>query len=205
MDRGHAVTFFDFAKGVVAVILRSVWRLEVHGAEHVPREGALIVAANHVAYMDPPALGVALPRPISYMAKAELFRVPVLGPILPLVNAYPVDRGKGDIAAIRRSLEVLAKGGAIGIFPEGGRVKEGEGVAHTGVAMLAAYSGAPVLPAYIGGSGQAKRLHKIVVTFGPLIHVPKMRKTNREELAGWKDQIMAAIRALGDNRADQKG
>lgn len=194
------MTFFDFARGVVAVILRTVWRLEVRGVEHVPRDGPLIVAANHVAYMDPPALGVALPRPISYMAKAELFRVPILGPILPHVNAYPVDRGKGDIAAIRRSLEVLARGGAIGIFPEGGRVKQGEGVAHTGVAMLATYSGAPVLPAYISGSAKAKHLHQIVVTFGPLIHVPKMRKANREELAGWKDHIMASIRALGEKK-----
>ena len=196
------MTFFDFGKFLCWTVLRGVWRLEARGLEHVPLDGPLIVAANHVAYLDPPALGVALPRPISYMAKSELFKIPILGPILPLVNAYPVDRGKGDVAAIRRSLEVLAKGGAIGIFPEGGRVKEGQGVAHTGVAMLAAYSGAPVLPAFIAGSGQAKRLHQIVVSFGPVLTFPKMRKTNREELAGWKDQIMAAIRALGEDRAN---
>ena len=192
------MTFYDFGRFMCWTVLRGVWRLQAYGTEHVPLDGPLIVAANHVSYLDPPALGVALPRPISYMAKSELFRIPILGPILPLVNAYPVDRGKGDIAAIRRSLEVLEKAGAIGIFPEGGRVREGQGVAHAGVAMLAAWSGAPVLPAYIGGSAQAKRLHKIEVTFGPVLRFPKMRKTNREELAEWRDQIMVGIRALGE-------
>jgi 1-acyl-sn-glycerol-3-phosphate acyltransferase len=96
------MTFYGFAKAVVGVALRTVWRMRVHGAELVPRDGPLIVACNHVSYFDPPALGVAMPRPIHYMAKVELFAMPVLGPVIARLNAFPVDRSRGDVAALGR-------------------------------------------------------------------------------------------------------
>ena len=191
--------FFYVARFAVWVLLKVMWRIEVRGAEHVPRDGPLIVAANHVAYMDPPSLGAALPRPIQYMAKSELFRIPVLGAIIRAVGTYPVDRGKGDIQAIRRSLEVLRGGGAIGIFPEGTRNLDGRATVHTGVALLAAYSGAPVQPAYIWGSARAKHLHKIIVAFGPPLHFPKKSKADRDELERWREQIMGSVVALGES------
>ena len=158
--------------------------------------GPLIVAANHVSYLDPPALGCALPRPIRYMAKAELFRIPVLGATIAALGTFPVDRGKGDLQAVRRSLAVLDNGGAIGIFPEGTRNKDGTAQAQTGVAMLAAYSGAPVQPAYISGSARADKLHKITVTFGKPMHFTKKSRTDRDELKQWRDDIMTSILAL---------
>ena len=91
-------------------MLRMFWRLHVHGAERVPLSGPLIVACNHVSYFDPPALGVAMPRPIHYMAKQELFDIPVLGRVITWLNAFPVDRSRGDRAAIKRSLQVLQNG-----------------------------------------------------------------------------------------------
>ncbi len=144
--------------------------MRVVGAERVPLDGPLIVACNHRSYFDPPALGCALPRPVAYMAKIELFRIPVLGSIITWLNAFSVDRSRGDVAAIKRSVEVLREGKAIGIFPEGTRNKTGAIRPQTGVALLASLSGAPVLPAYISGTAFAHRLRRIDVTFGePLV------------------------------------
>src|SRR5579864_2900572 len=110
--------------------------MRVYGAENVPKDGPLIVACNHVSYLDPPVLGTASPRRIEYMAKRQLFEIPVLGSLISAVGAYPVDREGSATAAVKRSVEVLRRGGAIGIFPEGTRNLEGTAEARTGVALL---------------------------------------------------------------------
>jgi 1-acyl-sn-glycerol-3-phosphate acyltransferase len=175
--------------------------MRVVGVENVPMTGPLVVACNHISYVDPVALGVALPRPVWYMAKIELFRIPVLGPMLPSLGAYPVERGKGDIAAIRGSLRVLKEGKAVGIFPEGTRNLHGDAPVHTGVALLASLAGAPVLPAFVRGGDRAKRLGKLSVAFGEPMSLAggHKGKATREELANWANAIMARIRALGEN------
>lgn len=187
---------YGFARGAVGVVLRTVWRLRVHGVERVPQAGPLIVACNHVSYFDPPALGVALPRPLHYMAKVELFRMPVLGPLIARLNAFPVDRSRGDVAAIKRAVEMLRTGAAVGIFPEGTRNKTGELRPQVGVALLAALSKAPVLPAYVGGTARANRLARIDVVFGEPMWVDRGEKASRDDLAKWAEEIMARIYAL---------
>lgn len=175
--------------------------MRVVGVQNVPMRGPLIVACNHISYVDPVALGVALPRPVWYMAKVELFRIPVLGPMLGALGAYPVDRGKGDVAAIRGSLRVLKEEKAIGIFPEGTRNLHGDATLHTGVALLASLSGAPVLPAFVRGGDRAKQLGKLSVAFGEPMSLAGGHngKASREELANWTNAIMAQVRALGEN------
>lgn len=194
------MTFYDFAKIVTGAICYGPLRMDVHGLENVPPTGGLIVACNHVSYVDPVALGVALPRPLAYMAKAELFRIPILGPVIAALNAYPVERGKGDLTAIRNSIRALEAGKAIGIFPEGTRNLSGEAPIHTGVALLASLSEAPVLPAYVRGGEGAKRLGKLDVAFGEPLRLAESRtgKASREDLANWADTIMSRIRALGE-------
>ena len=175
--------------------------MRVFGIENVPMNGPLIVACNHISYVDPVALGVALPRRVWYMAKVELFRIPVLGPTIAALGAYPVDRGKGDIAAIRGSLRVLKEGKAVGIFPEGTRNLHGDATVHTGVALLASLSRAPVLPAFVRGGDRAKRLGKLSVAFGEPMRLVGGHngKASREELANWTKAVMAQIRALGES------
>jgi len=190
------VTFYDFAKAVVGGTLRTVWRLRVEGVERVPTSGSLIVAANHVSYFDPPALGVAMPRPIHYMAKTELFRMPILQTILPWLNAFPVDRSRGDVAAIKRSVEVLRSGAAVGIFPEGTRNKTGLVKPQVGIALLASLSQAPVLPAYICGTAKAGNFAQIQVIFGEPFDLSRGRKATRDDLAKWTDEIMSRVFAL---------
>lgn len=170
--------------------------MRVSGRENVPMTGPLILACNHVSYMDPLALGTACPRVVHYMAKKELFSIPVLGPLIRSFGAYPVDRNVGAAAAIKRSVEVLRSGGCIGIFPEGTRNVRGDARVHTGVALLASLAGAPVVPAAIVGSGRAARLGAIKVTFGVPMQLPAGRKASREDLAKFTQDVMNAIRAL---------
>lgn len=191
------MTLYHFAQRVFLPPLLRLWRLRVEGAEHVPPSGPLIVAANHVSYMDPVALGVAFPRSIAYMAKSELFSIPLLGPLIARLKAYPVDRRKSATAAIKKSVEILREGNAIGMFPQGTRVFSGEGVAHEGVALLASLAKAPVVPAYIHGSDRTVRFHQIKVAFGQPLHLPAGRKASREDLANFTAEVMNAIRALG--------
>ncbi|HEU5481303.1 MAG TPA: lysophospholipid acyltransferase family protein [Candidatus Tumulicola sp.] len=186
---------YDFAAFTLRVMFRTLFRARAAGVENVPRDGPLIVAINHVSYLDPPALCFC-PRRVSFMAKKELFDIPVLGPLIRGVGAYPVDRRGSAKTAIKRSLAVLEAGGAVGIFPEGTRNLTGEAQPQTGVALLAALSGAPVLPTAVIGSDRAARLGKIKVVFGRPLALAREGKATREDLAKFTDQVMNAIRAL---------
>ena len=132
---------------------------EVHGEERVPEEGPVIVAANHRRFFDPVFVSMAVPRRVRWMAKKELFAFP-FNMLFDFAGAFPVDRRGGGRAALRTALHFLAEGRALGIFPEGTRRKEGRTLeAKSGAALLAARSGAPVLPVFAGRiPGPAGRL-----------------------------------------------
>lgn len=196
------MNFYAFAKWLVTLLLQTFWHFQVEGAEHVPPDGPLIVACNHRSYFDPPALGCALPRPVAYMAKIELFRIPVLGSIITWLNAFSVDRSRGDVAAIKKAVEQLRQGKAVGIFPEGTRNLTGEVKAQVGVALLASLSKAPVLPAYVSGTAHAHRFAPIRVAFGEPVVLASGGKATREDLAKWTDEVMARIEALREKLGD---
>jgi 1-acyl-sn-glycerol-3-phosphate acyltransferase len=190
------VTFYDVAKGAVSAVAHALFRYRVVGAEHVPRTGGLIVAANHISNFDPPLLGVGVPRPVSYMAKKELFAMPILKQLLPLVNAYPVDRQAGGTAALRASLRMLKEGRCVGIFPEGGRNVSGTNEEKAGAAFLAAASGAPVVPAAIVGTRRLRPFGRVTVVFGPPLTVERNRKSDGGDLEKKAAEIMQRIREL---------
>lgn len=120
---------------------------KVQGRENLPREGPVIVAANHISNWDPIAVASALSRPVHFMAKEELFEHQVLSRLLTAINAFPVKRGSPDRKAIRNALSVLAQGEVLGIFPEGSRSKTGElAKPYPGIAMLALKARVPVIP-----------------------------------------------------------
>ena len=191
--------FYDFAKGVVSVIGTVLWRVRGYGTENVPLEGPLIIACNHVSNLDPPLLGSRCPRMIHYMAKKELFEIPILGSLIRACAAYPVDREGSSTAAIKRSVEVLRAGGAVGIFPEGGRNLTGDKEARQGAALLASLAKARVVPACIVNSNRARRFAQIKVAFGKPMSLPPDRKATREDLAKFTDDIMSAISALRES------
>jgi 1-acyl-sn-glycerol-3-phosphate acyltransferase len=192
---------YDAAKYMFRGLFTVVWRMRVHGARNVPMSGPVIFACNHVSYLDPPVLGSASPRRISYMAKEELFRIPLLGAAIAAVGAYPVNRTGSAMAAIKRSVEVLNNGGAIGIFPEGTRNLQGDAQIRGGVSLLAALSKAPVVPARLVGTGRATRLAQFQVFFGPPVALPRDRKASRDEMANFTDDVMRAIQSLPESLA----
>src|ERR671917_59462 len=131
---------------------RLLFGFTVHGAENVPEKGPLIVASNHHQYADPVLVCMAVPRRIQWMAKKEVF-VPPLDRFFYFIGSFPVDRRKGDRAALRAALDFLSEGWVLCIFPEGGRRKHGavgQDSPKGGVAMLAARGAAPILPVFVG-------------------------------------------------------
>jgi 1-acyl-sn-glycerol-3-phosphate acyltransferase len=187
---------YDAAKYTFWAFFGTIWRMRVHGGENVPKDGPVIIASNHVSFFDPPVLGTASPRRISYMAKRELFEIPVLGPLIGAVGAYPVDREGSAAAAIKRSVEVLREGGAIGIFPEGTRNAAGTAEVRGGVALLASLGKAPVVPACLVGTNGSTRLAQFHVIFGAPLRLAADRKASREEMANFTEEVMRAIRSL---------
>ena len=193
MNRG----FYDFSKLTVRTLAR-VWRARVSGAENVPVDGPLIVACNHVSYLDPPLLGALCPRRIRYMAKKELFEIPVLGSVIRGLGAYSVDREGSAAAAIKRSLQVLESGGVVGIFPQGRRSPGGTAPPQTGVALLASLAHVPVVPACVRGTDRVLSLARIEVAFGAPLELTGARKATRDDLAKFAGEIMSAIERLSE-------
>lgn len=133
--------------------VRGLVRPVVEGRENVPRTGGLLVAANHLSYWDPPVVAHALDRECHFVAKEELFAVPVLGPLIRSLNSIPVRRGAADLRGIQEALAVLRRGGCLLIFPEGARQRSGElGRGRPGVGLLWSHARVPVLPVHLEGT-----------------------------------------------------
>jgi 1-acyl-sn-glycerol-3-phosphate acyltransferase len=190
--------FYRVARGICKIVCIALWRFKAVGVENVPLDGPLIVACNHVSYLDPVALGVGAPRMLTYLAKKQLFDIPVLGPIIRGCGAYPLDRNAG-VAAVRVALRVLKEGRAVGIFPEGTRNLQGDAAEKGGAAFLAALSGAPVVPAAVAGTKDAKRFAQIRVAYGKPMTIVRNRKAEADDLEKWTAEIMRCIRELEES------
>jgi 1-acyl-sn-glycerol-3-phosphate acyltransferase len=180
---------------------RFYYRYKVIDAHHVPQEGPVILCSNHISNWDPPLIGVSCPRQVCFMAKEELFKIPVLGFLIKRLGAYPVRRGAGDRAAIRKTLEILGQNKVIVIFPEGHRSKTGElGEGKTGAALFALKSEAQVVPMAIIGS--YKWFRPLEVRFGEPIPLEEYRKQKitSQLLQELTDLIMERIDSLRKGR-----
>lgn len=186
---------------VLRVIIRGIlliWRRwRVIGVENLPKDGGVVVVCNHTSNLDPIVVGCALSRKIHFMAKSELFRVPVLNIIVNLLGAFPVNREKSDRNAIRKALDFLQSGQMIGIFPEGTRSKTGElQKPHIGAAMLAVKGNVPIVPMALKGTRGL--FTKITVEVGEPIYLPEIwhNRPSKEELENLSEQVMQKIAGL---------
>jgi 1-acyl-sn-glycerol-3-phosphate acyltransferase len=151
MNRTDAI--WAVGRRTIGTATRLVARVHVYGAERVPREGGLVVAANHFSWIDPPALGGACPRTLYFMAKVEAHRVPGLGQLMRSFGAFSVRRGESDRQAVRTMREIVRNGHALGLFVEGTRQRSGvPGAVQPGAAMVAINEEVPVICATIYGS-----------------------------------------------------
>ena len=199
---------YAILKPLTMLLSRLFFGLRSRGREHVPAAGPVLFVANHASFLDPPLVGSASPRPLSFLAKAELFGIPLFGGLIRRLNAHPLRREGADAGALRTALRVLRSGGALLVFPEGTRGEEGKlGPAKVGAGMLAVLGGAPVIPVYISGSGRAwprgrrfPRPARVTVTFGPPLSVRVgERVTRKDDYEAASRQMMTAIAGLRDS------
>jgi 1-acyl-sn-glycerol-3-phosphate acyltransferase len=194
--------YYATLKPLCRLTAGALFRYRALGRGNVPPAGPVLLAANHASFLDPPLVGIGTSRRLHFLAKAELFRVPLLGGLIRRLNAHPVERDGADLGALRQALALLRHGEALLVFPEGTRGPGTElGPGKPGAGMLAAVSEAPVVPVYIDGSGRAwprgargPRLVRITVTFGEAMQFTRVRGKARYQVIS--DEIMAAVGRL---------
>ena len=182
------------------------FRLKVYGRENLIEEGPAILASNHASFLDPPLVGVACNKDIYYLARKSLFEKPVFGPLIARVNAFPVDRDRGDVAAVRAILQILKAGNRVVVFPEGTRSSDGNlQPAKAGVGLIIAKSLAPVVPIRIFGSyaalpktGGIRLFSPVTLVVGKPLYFTKqdLGTGERSVYQELSDRVMAAIAAL---------
>jgi 1-acyl-sn-glycerol-3-phosphate acyltransferase len=166
-------------------MFKLLFRWRVYHPENVPLTGPVILASNHASFLDPPLVGSGLPRCINYLARETLFRFPIVGSILRSWNAVPVDRDGTSPSGLRNILNRLQKGGAIILFPEGTRTRDGNlQPARSGIGLTVVKSNAPIIPVRVFGTYEAYGRHmklphpkRVIVKYGK----PMMFEALREE------------------------
>ncbi len=194
------------------LFVRVAFRLRVKGIDNIPREGGVLVAPNHVSYLDPILAGCCIRRRTFYMARESLFRAPLFAAVMRWSNAFPVRRGRPAPGSFKRALSVLRNGDVLVMFPEGtrsrtGKVQEGQ----RGFGMLALLAGVPVVPVYLAGAFEAMprgtrrvRVVRVTVQYGEPIRL-ELKGTGKRgrRYAEATDRVMQGIRRLEERYCAQ--
>lgn len=198
------MTSFPKLRITTTWFIRLFFQTKGYGLNHIPSMGPFVVVANHASFLDPYLIGfTSIEREVGFMAKEELFRVPIFGWIIRNCGAFPVKRGSRDEAAVQNFHDFLHSGKPLVLFPEGTRTLTGEmQSAKKGVGMLLYNAKVPVIPAYIDGTYQCwpkgkllPKAGKTSVTYGPAIflddlYAEKAEKTTYAKIA---DRVMEKI------------
>ena len=188
------MNLYPLGRSITNGVLFPIYQLRVIGKENLPSEGGVLLCTNHIHNFDPIVVGITSPRPIHFMAKEELFTVPILGKIMPLINAFPVKRGLSDRGALRKGLGILKEGNVLGLFPEGTRSKTGElGEGLAGAGFFALRSNAHIVPCAI--IGPYKPFKRLKVVYGKPIDMEEYRK-NKATPEQTTELIMMEINKL---------
>ena len=186
---------YAFLRALVRVFFALFYPIRAKGTAYFPQEGPVLLCANHESLADPVAIICALNRPVRFMAKKEVMDVPVLGWLLRSLGAFGVDRGSGDLAAVRSALNILKEGHALGIFPQGSRSWKSGGDFQNGAALIALRSGVPVVPVHI--HSRARLFRPLRLTFGPAVELNLAEnRMNSQALAQATARIQEAVYAL---------
>ncbi len=203
---------YALAKAVVPPVIRFWVRLDMQGALHIPSRGPVIIAANHVSYFDPLCLGVFIDsagRQVRFLAKAELFENPLMRWLMRGAGQIPVFRESRDASrSLAAAVEAMREGAAVAIYPEGTTTRNADFSpmpAKSGVARLAALTGAPVVPVGIWGAhllftrgklGPFRRGIRVVIRAGPPLGLGLSPDSPLEEINAARDRVMEAIGGL---------
>ncbi|WP_027084981.1 lysophospholipid acyltransferase family protein [Cohnella panacarvi] len=189
---------YRFCRLLCRILCTLVYRLEARGVNHIPKEGPVVLCSNHKSVIDPVTLGTWVPRKVHYMAKEELFRVPVLGPLILRLGAFPVKRGGVSKEAIRKAISLLSEGKVMGIFPEGTR-NENVGMGKRGAVSMAIRAKAQVVPVALIGNYRPFR--KMLAVYGaPIDMTPYAEQGTTESMEVATELIMSKIREMVETR-----
>jgi len=190
---------YKIATSLSNFVFSFFFKIKISGQENIPREGGFILASNHLSYLDPAVLAIACPREVNFMAKAELFRIPLFANLIRSLGAFPVKRNTADIYALREAIKRVKAGNGLLVFPEGGRKNGSTDLEpQAGIGFLAAKINAFVIPVFISGTDIALpkgariiKPSKVSVSFGKQISLE--RGLSYKEIA---QRIMDNIRRL---------
>ncbi len=183
---------YNFVLAVVRGIYKLLFKIEIEGLEKIPNDRNFLVVPNHLSNFDPPLIAAFLPIKMAYMAKASLFKVPIVGAVIKAFGAFPVKRSGNDMAAVKLAIKLLKDGKCLTMFPEGMRVRTpgvlGQG--KQGAAMIAAKAGVGFLP--IGISATYKFRSKVKVTIGDYIDFSEHtgQRLSSEDLQKITDELL---------------
>lgn len=157
---------YQFVRAILKAVYLIPFRFRFTGTENIPKSGGIIFCPNHISNHDPITITIAQKRPLSFMGKDSLFRIPILGWIIRKIGAFPVKRGAGDIGAVKKAIEIIANGNALVMFPEGTRNKSEELLLEfkSGAALVAKKGGGTIVPVAI--IGKYRLFSPITVAFG---------------------------------------
>jgi 1-acyl-sn-glycerol-3-phosphate acyltransferase len=179
---------------------------KIYGLEKVPQKGKLIIVSNHASDYDPPLLAAHMNRPVAFMAKEELFKVPLLGEFIKLYGAFPVNRNAVDRNAIRTALKFVDEGWSVGLFMQGTRTEDGViNDPKLGAALIAAKAKAPILPVSLWGTEKIVKKGEyfpkkvpVTIRIGDLLPAPRStKKEDLEEVTKQCTDIINGMHALG--------
>jgi len=181
--------FYSIARAIAWIILKIFWQMKVEGFENIPKKGAVIIASNHVSYLDPAVLVASLNRKIYFIAKKEVFKNTFVSFILKNLNAFSVDRENVDILAFKKAINILREEKVLGTFPEGTRSSNGElQELKLGAIKIAMKTGIPILPVGIIGTYKIYPRgikfpilfkHKIIVKYGAPQYLNKLKSKDK--------------------------
>lgn len=184
---------------ITILFFKIFYSVEVIGRQNIPEHGPVLLCSNHIGELDMFFIGYKIKRWVHYMAKEELFAVPLIGTAIRLLGAFPVKRGKGDIRAVKTAMKLLDEGRIVGIFPEGTRTRgkpRNPIKVKPGSALFAIKCGVPIVPVAIKGSYRI--FSKVKVIFGKpfMLDIDRNKKYTKEEMTHISENIMNRVYAL---------
>ncbi|CAM3777151.1 lysophospholipid acyltransferase family protein [Cohnella lubricantis] len=188
---------YRFARALLLAVFRLLYRFEARGVSNIPASGPVVLCSNHKSLIDPITLGIGSPRKIHYMAKEELFRIPLFGSLIRALGAFPVKRGGVSLDTIRTAISVLKADRVMGIFPEGSRKGEridGVGTGKRGAITIASRSGAAVVPVAI--IGEYRMFRKLTMVCGAPLDLSAYLVKGSEDWEGATAVLMSSIREM---------
>jgi len=186
-----------FGRPFFSGLVRATTRFRVYGRDRIPLHGPVILCFNHFSWLDPWAIGSQVPRTLYYVAKQEAHDNPFIGPLIRAFGTIAIRRGESDREAIRVMREIVRRGDALGMFPEGTRQEREPGVVLPGAAMLAVQEDAPVVCGAIHGSQDWRpgNFHPVSVAFGEQLHLGHHQRNSKGYRAA-ADDIQRELRRL---------